>query len=334
MKKCLFATIILSLASVSFFTACKKEPTASKTTCAAKLYGYSYPDTVWRPATSPVGWGDINETTMATTTLATLPLLPTANNSQGVFNTGDGCYYLLRYGGGASTDTVKLLKVNPGGGVSIYTCSTPMSLSGLVHNRVTNKMYCLRSYPSGTSSTPTDVMEVTISGSTFSCTPLASTSSWYGGSGTVNNTTGEMYFGCMGAASGTYRIVKYTPGSGTTTLVASGTGRVLVGICYNVNDNMLYAMSIDFSGSAATPHELVRISPSAGTVATLAGLSSYEFNVDAYSTVIDPCSNRYILSTLNGMSWSTRTVKQFNISGTVVQLDTTAGFLAGLAIKD
>jgi len=138
----------------------------------------------------------------------------------------------------------------------------------------------------------------------------------------------------MGSAAGTYGIVKYVPGAGAATTIASGTGRVIVGMNYNINDNMLYAISIDFSGSATAPDEFVRISPSTGTVTTLAALSSHEFNSDFYSTGIDPCSNRYILSTLTGTYWGTKTVKQFNMSGTVVQSDTTPGFLGGLAIED
>lgn len=334
MRKYLPAAMALSVAIITFFAACKKEPTASKTTCTAKLYGYSYPDTAWMPATSPIGWGEINETTMATTTMATLPLVPSPGGNQGVFNTGDGCYYLFRYGTGAATDTVKLLKVTPGSGVTVCTCSAPMAVGSLVHNRVTNKMYCIANHPGSMGATPTDVMEVTISGTSFSCTPVTTTSGWSGVSGTVNNATGDMYFACMGSVAGIYGIVKYAPGASAATTIASGTGRVIVAMQYNVNDNMLYAISIDFSGSATSPDEFVRISPTTGTVTTLAALSSHEFNSDFYSTVIDPCSNRYILSTLTGTHWGTKTVKQFNMSGTVVQSDTTPGFLGGLAIED
>ncbi len=66
------------------------------------------------------------------------------------------------------------------------------------------------------------------------------------------------------------------------------------------------------------------------TLATLA----FNVNNELYSTALDPCSNRYILSTVTGTGWTIKTVKQFNMSGTIVQSDVTAGLFQGLTVKD
>lgn len=333
MRKYLPAAMALSVAIITMFAACKKEPTASKTTCAATLYGYNFLDTTLVSSSLPVGWGIINETSLATTSVATLPVNAYAN--QGVYNTSDNCYYVFRYGTSGMTNT--LLKVAPGGAVTTYTGPGTQNLEGLVHNRVTNKMYCLR-YTSGSlTATPADVVEITTSGTSFTVTPVATTVNnirWVSPTtSTVNNASGEMYFILVDAPTGAYSIEKYMPVSSITNVIASGAGKVIMGLRFNSNDNMLYAITAEYSAGASAVYKFVRIAPLTGAFTTLATLS-FQVNNEFYSAALDPCSNRYLLSTVTGTGWTTKTVRQFNMSGAIVQSDITAGLFQGLAVKD
>jgi hypothetical protein len=333
MKKYFLSAIVLSLASISFFAACKKEPTASKTTCAATLYGYNYLDTIFAAPSSPVGWGAINETPLATTSVATLPV--TAYSNQGAYNASDNSYYVFQFVSSGITNT--LIKVGPGGVVTTYTGPGAQHLEGLVHNRVTNKMYCLRYASGGSSATPADVVEIATSGTSFSVTPVGTTIKnirWASpATSSVNNTSGEMYFAFADAPVDIYSIEKYTPGSGTSTVVSSGSGRSVMGVRFNSTDNMLYAITSEYPAGGPAVFKYVRIAPTSGVFTTLATLS-FNVNNELYSTALDPCSNRYIVSTVTGTGWTIKTVKQFNMSGTIVQSDVTAGLFQGLTVND
>ncbi len=333
MRKYLPAATALSVAIITLFAACKKEPTASKTTCVATLYGYNYLDTPFVPTTSVVGWGNINETTLATTSVATLPV--TAYSNQGVYNTSDNCYYVFRYGTSGMTNT--LLKVAPGGAVSTYAGPGAQNLEGLVHNRVTNKMYCLRYATGSLAATTADVVEIATSGTSFTVTPVATTINnirWVSpATSTVNNMSGEMYFTLVDAQTGAFSIEKYMPVASTTSVIASGAGKVIMGLRFNSNDNMLYAVTDEYSSGGPSLYKFVRIDPLTGTFTTLATLS-FQVNNELYSAALDPCSNRYLLSTATGAGWTTKTVRQFNMSGAIVQSDVTAGLFQGLAVKD
>jgi hypothetical protein len=244
-------------------------------------------------------------------------------SNQATFNTSDNCYYVFEYGNTAYTG--KLHKITIGGTVTTYTNGGGTQATvGLVYNPVTNKLYCLQRSVSGVGS----VAEVTLSGSSYIVTPIASapgTAGWVvPTTSTVDNGTGDVYFAMSDA---TYTIAKYHPGATSTTVVTSGTGGTYMGLRFNPNDNMLYA--IKETPSFTVADEFVKITP-AGTVSTLATLP-FSVNPDFYSTTLDRCSNRYILSTHIG-SPTTNVVVQVNMSGTIVQTDTTAGLYQGLDI--
>jgi hypothetical protein len=174
------------------------------------------------------------------------------------------------------------------------------------------------------------VAEVTISGSSYTVTSVATVFGIAGAGAvgsTVNGTLGELYFSMFKNSTGEYSIEQYHPGAASTSVIASGTGGMLMGLRFNPNDNMLYAIK-GYNASTAAD-EFVKISGS--TVTTLSALP-FRVNAEYFSTTLDRCNNRYILSTLTGTPWSINVVAQFNMSGTIAQTDTTASLYQGLDI--
>jgi hypothetical protein len=128
-----------------------------------------------------------------------------------------------------------------------------------------------------------------------------------------------------------FYIEKYQPGTTASVVVASGTGAWnILGLRFNKNDNMLYAIRVNHP---ATGFDFIKINPSGGPIATVAGLS-FDVNPDFYSATIDPCSNRYILSSMKIVGGlPSNHLYQLSMTGTILQDDVTPTFYQGLDVS-
>jgi hypothetical protein len=314
------------VALVNLLSACTKKETTKKTTCASTLYAYSVTDPVIFAPTAPALYGVVDPATV--TSSSSVSFANTACSNQGAYNTSDNCYYVFRYRNSGATDT--LFKITAAGVVTTYTTTSMEHLEGLVYNQTNNKFYCLRY----TSATPADVVEVTTSGSSFSVTTVGTTvhvTGWASpATSTVNNTTGAMYFALEQASTGVYSIEQYLPGASTATVIVTGTDKRIMGLRFNKNDNMLYAIAED-TPTTSTDY-FVKIAPSSGSMTVLSTLS-FAVNNELYTAALDACTNRYILSTALAPGYTTFTVKQFDMTGAVVQSNTTTGLYQGFIVN-
>lgn len=315
-----FAYLAAGIACFTLFFACTKNK--KSTSCTSQVHTFKGPMT---SADTTVNLATVDLSTMSA------PMIGSFNNStyinQATFNTSDNCYYLFKIGSSSHTST--LYKINAAGAVTAYTRTDTTKLEALVYNPVANKLYCLKT---GTS---TQVVELVLLGSTFNYTILATTSGVAASSSlatsTVNNSTGDMYFALTRhTSSGTnYSIERFAPGSGSTSVIASGTGsKYYLGLRFNANDNMLYALEEDH-GAASTVTNFVKIAPSSGTISSLSTLP-WAVNVEFYSTTLDPCNNRYILATPTGVGWSALKLAQLDMTGSIVDSATTTEVYQGL----
>ena len=317
-----FAYLVTAIACFTLFLACTKNK--KTTSCTSEIHAFKAPalslDTTVNLAT-------VDLPTMSGTTIGSF------NNSsytnQATFNTADNCYYVfkIRSSGGTST----LYRINTAGTVTTYTRTDTTDLEALVYNSVANKLYCVKAGAS------TQVVELAISGSTFNYTAVATTSGTGASSSlatsAVNSTTGEMYFTLtQHTTSGTnYTIEKFMPGGGSTSVISSGTGsKYYLGLRFNINDNMLYALEEDH-GTGTTVTKFIKISPSSGTISSLSTFA-WPVNVEFYSSVLDPCSNRYILTTPSGSGWTTLKLAQLDMSGNLVDSAVTTEVYQGLTV--
>lgn len=311
---CLAAAICIFL---TLAPSCKKDKGEEKTTCSSTVYGYNTTGTIASTLspTATATFGSIDLTSVSGPATGTLS--NSVYSNQGAFNTDDNCYYVFKYYNSGFTST--LIKISTSGAATIYTSTDTLRREGLVYNQITNKLYCLLGNDGG----PANIAEVTISGSAFTTTAVGTTAgiaaSASPASSTVDNSTGKMYFALMKHAPEQYSVESYVPGSGSTTVLTTGADMRIMGLRFNKNDNMLYAISEDYSSGTATDN-FVKIAPSSGSMSTLSTLS-FEINNELYTAAFDACSNRYVFYTLSGAGWSTRVVKQINTSGTVVQSD-------------
>ncbi len=336
MKKYQLAAFAAFVTASAFVTSCKKQEENARTTCSATLYGYYHPDSAYIPPTSPLAWGVIDA---STATLASASGITNSGYSnQGAYNTADNCYYVFKYKSSSQTDT--LFKVSAGGVVTTYSCATSQSLDGLVFNPTNNKLYCLRRTISGTTMGPTEIVEITTSGTSFTATTVATTTnqnrSASPATSTVDPATGYMFFALKTHSPEIYAVEQYIPGSSTTSVIVSGTDKRIMGLRYNRTDNMLYAITETYPASTGpAAYSFVRISPTSSTMTTVATLP-FQVNNEFYTCSLDPCTDRYVLSTISawGLASFTNTLTQINMAGAVVVQDTTTGLFQGMAIKE
>ena len=301
--------LIAALALVS----CKKS--TDKATCSAAIYGYTVPAATMFGGLSTCSFGILNDTTAAFSLLGIFS--GNVFTNQGTYNTVDESYYMFRFDS-------SITKINVSGGADVLSGPSSFYFSCLQYNSFTGKLYCL--------SRDGHLMQVTTTATSYDTIRVATTahsypSGYYYGYIAVDNTTGDMYY-TTGDTTG-YFIEKYQPGSPSATTVATVTGPWNVyGLCFNSADNMLYAISEDHTGTA---FQFIKINPATGTVTNLAALGA-QLNADYYSAAIDPCRNRYILSTLIAPPAATSVIQQLSMSGAVLQTDTTATFYQGLTV--
>ncbi len=316
--------LILSTAITSCTKKSEKITSGDPAPCSAILYGYAISSTPVFPD-STAAFGTINPSSATSSPLGSFN--NTAYSNQGAFNTSENCYYVFKYFNSGSTST--LYKITPAGAVTTFTASTVGRLEGLVYDSITNSLYCLKC----NSSTPAEVVKLIVTGTTFSHTTVGTTSSIARSvsptTSTINKTTGEIYFSTMNHSPDRYGIEKFNLATGVATLIASGSDKRIMGLRFNKNDNMLYAITENLTSTPYT-FDFVKITTS-GSFSVLSTIP-FQVNNEFYSTAFNPCDNRYIVSSLTGSGWAYRTLHQFNMSGTIVQSDTTTSLFQGMFV--
>jgi hypothetical protein len=316
--------IAVACALVILFAACKKD--AQKTTsCTSTLYGYNVPHSGIYDTVATRTNGIVNPTTAAISSIGSFSA--SAYTNQAAFNSSDNCYYVFktRMGVGAGYNT--LYKISLSGVVTTLTNATPVNCYALTYNRVTNKLYCIT-----VAGTVSALAEITITGSAYTTTNLTTgVHTPYANNTTVDDNSGAVYF-TTGDTTTSY-IEKYTPGGSTSSVVATVSGAwAVLGLSYNKSDNMLYAVKMLHYPTGTHYDDFLKIDPSTGTVATLSALT-FEVNPEFYTACVDPCNSRYIISTLGGTTWMSCYLNQLDLTGALVQHDTTAGFIQGLSVN-
>jgi hypothetical protein len=310
------------------------KPVKKTTSCSSTLYGFKshsvpYGSSVYYFDSNVTG-SIINPTTAAGTGIGTFTTHPYA--AQGTFNGSDNCYYALKTNGGKGAGSGTLYRTGlTGATVALTGPST--SIWAITYNKIDHKLYCIAG---------TQLAEIVVSGTSYTLSPLVTPlhpffSSFGGDNTTVDDNTGAVYF-TSGDTTSIY-IEKYIPGASSTTVVAHVTGAWdLLGVRFNSSDNMLYGIKeiYPYSGSSH-PHDFIKIEPVTGTETMIAHLG-FDVNPEIYSAAIDPCSNRYLISTVQTpyaatIASNTFTLDQLDMSGTVVQHDMVSGMYFGLAIN-
>lgn len=308
-------------------SSCKKpKDTHEKKTCSSVLHAYTSSVTMPTTYRFPCSHGTVDLATGIITSSGSFSNCLVFTN-KAAFNSSDNCYYAFSseyyYTGGYSCS---LDKIDAAGVVVNY--SSPVDTfvySSLIYNEVNKKMYCIKS---GT------IAELTIGTSSFSASTIAApvypfvtgSLSSSTASITIDNSTGDMYFITSGPP---YHIEKYHPGGSSTTVI--GTCPSLFGVVcmrFNKNDNMLYALQHNMDTAT---HDFIKIDPSTGICTSLAHLGDI-INVDFISAALDPCSDRYIISTIDVPGFKP-ILYQLDMTGSIVQRDTTATFYQGLEVS-
>jgi len=295
---------------------CKKN--TNKTTCSATVYGYNGS---WGTSGGYLNTslGIINPATATATSICTFS--SDVYSNQATYNTSDHCYYMFKTGGGSQT----LYKISLSGAVTSYSNASGTSIryDGLVYSAAANKLYGIKVVPGSSA-----IVEISISGSLFTESIVASTigTHYWASPATcsINNATGDIFYALRNVTVNSWYIEKYHPGASSATLIDSGTNAGILGLRFNKNDNMLYAMQ-----EGAAPQKMIKIDPVSGTVTSLATLG-FVVNNEFYSSVIDACSNRYIVT--SSIDTASGTFSQLDMSGAVLQHDTVNTIYQGLEV--
>ena len=306
---------------------CKKEkqatPVVPPTPCTATIYGYygAINDNLYGPV-APYLFGTFNSSSATSSGIATINTHIRIGDA--TYNTTDNCYYTLIAGLANPT----LCKVSSTGSVTYYTlpAGTTTYLGCITYNAYSNKLLVIQS-----DSGANIVSEIIVgAGSNYTLAPVAPisigayTPVWLN----CNPTNGDIYV--TGYTTTNYLVSKITPTSSIP--IDSGSG-VVTNLRYNTSDNMMYGLHY----SSVLPYALIRIDPSGGHIA-IADLPVH-FNSDFYSTCLDDCNGRYIVSTLKydtaTLSWndSIGMIYQLDLSGTLMQQNSTSGLFQGLVVK-
>jgi hypothetical protein len=313
-------TSFLALACLGLsatFVGCKKN-TANKTTCSSTLHGFAA-DSIGMGSIGTCNHITINSATGYATSSGTFNGNATFDY-QAAYNTSDGNYYVFKTQNSLDPSPI-LYKIDGSGTVTSLTPVSSSYHSSINYSQHDNKLYCFKDHA---------IAEVTISGSTFSattvCVPLHSLVNDPFGAGamTIDHSTGDIYYRTQTGSTG--YVERYHPGTSSPTVVPTVTDS-LFGLRFNNSDSKLYAIK-----SNGVDFRFVKIDPASGALTTFAILNA-DVNMDFFSAVIDPCSNRYVFSSLINISPLVSVLYQVDMTGTVVQHDTTASFYQGLTVQ-
>ncbi len=289
-------------------------PSAITCPVPAEIYAYRATHTE-TTATYPCVFGKINTTTGTSTSMASF-----AGNvqfRQAAFHITENNYYTFKF-----NDTTRtLLSISMSGTVTpLSNAAVGSRFDGLIYNRFNSKLYCFR-----TSAGVSHIAEITVSGTTYTTTDVATTlhPQMYDNA-TVDPATGAIYYQTKPASATTYNIEKYIPGGSVTTICTAMPVDVS-GLRYNTNDNLLYAIR-----PGMTAYEFVKIN-SSGTITTLSTPVGY-VDTKFYSACIDPCTDHYIFS-CKSLNTATGHLYHISTTGAVMQHDSAATMYQGLSVK-
>jgi len=316
------------LAAIAFgilalLAACKKKNANRETTCMSTLHAYNTAVNSADTATfeaSKHGMIDLATGTI-TTTSSIFRCSPVFTN-QGAFNTADNCYYVFKANGLYPSSVTSLYKIGASGTVTLLSATDTVTYTSLVYNDVTHNLYCIRNGV---------LVEISIAGTTFTTTSVATLLHPLAGQLytpahiAVDLTSGDMYF--TTGDTTTYYIEKYHAGYTTSAVVATGTNGRILEMRFNFNDHMLYAMK----AHGQTSYDFIKINPAGSSITTIAVLG-FQLNPDFYSATLDQCNNRYIIFCETHAPFSSMQgiLRQINMSGAVVQSDSTTTYYQGL----
>lgn len=319
--------LLFSFAFCLVTTSCTKKGNQPEAIpCSALLYAYaasSWSDTT-AFATSPCTFGVVDTSTGAVGTIASFE--NGISSRQGAFNTADNCYYTIKSG----PSTGQIHRVSLTGTITTYDyppSSGVVRYASIIYSQLANKLYVFTPGPS----TNRNMWEVGFSGSVSTMTPVASTEHTSQVlSSTVDNGTGNIY--CLTTSASMAYVEKRLSGDTLFHAIDSIpiiTWNGLVGLQYNTNDNMLYAVDANVVAGVSMPSKLYRINPAGGhtVIATL----PFTVDRDHVSAAFDACSNHYVLSALT--TTGTPGLSRFDVSGTLISHHVTTGLLLGLAIR-
>ncbi len=317
--------ITLILASVgcaigSLIVSCKKDRSVIPA-CTARLHGYiASTGLVSGLFPEPCSHGIING---ASATIATAGSFMGASgfNHLATYNTVDHCYYVFQSVFSSPVFRSVLNKIDAAGALTTYFPADSLNYGSVIYNRVNNKLYCVTNTGS--------LGELTLGATSFSVATVVTPAHIATSNITVDVITGDMYLQTVDTSVYNYFLEKYHPGASTTSVLTALADMRIYLMKFNKNDHMLYALQ-----RAWTPlgGKFVKINPATGAISTLS--SGLVFNGDFYSGTLDPCTNRYIYSTnIATTSGEMYMLYQLDMSGVIVQQDTTATMYQGLDVE-
>ncbi len=309
--------VVICCAICALTTSCRKR--IVDTTCTSKLHGFTGPNSIIGsdvpfPCThiiiSPSGG-------IIATSTSFMGLM--RFSERGSYNTSDNCYYSIINASVPHATNGILNKIDVAGAVSPLVPADSLIYGAVIYNRVNNKLYCITSAGS--------LGELTVGVTSYSVTPVATSSYLPTSNITVDATTGDMYLQTVDTSVYSNYLEKYHPGASSTTMVASIP--YIHEMRFNKNDHMLYGMQ---RTGTAMGGNFVRINPATGAVSTVS--TGLVLNDDYMSGTFDPCTNRYIYSALLPMvTGEGYILYQVDMSGAIVRHDTTATFYQGLDVE-
>lgn len=331
----LFSLAFIAVTFSLIIAACTKDsssgsnpPVDPSTVCNATIYGYNAAnaDTVGGPFTRrPYGTINLGSVSINMADSIKLP----AYNNQGAYNSNNNCYYTFT----DSFGIAELVKIDASGTVTILPMANAQlsRFEALVYNSYSNKLYALKK---GTSFIDTFV-QVVEGSSDFTCNNITTIAQGAANmaSSTVDQSSGTLFLAMNYALpSWNSKLYAYTPGNTSLDLKASYSD-YLLGIRQNKKDKLLYTVK---ALSVTGGFYLQRLNPT-GTLNYSDTLIA-SIDLHNYSTCMDVCDNKYIISTTKLVSpgvWSGNqcAVYQISTSGGSNQYNEVNDIFMGLDVK-
>ena len=316
-------TSLIVLTSISFAN-CKKS-NSKKTSCVSTVHAYS---AVINPLDTSVVYacshGILNLSTGGIATSGTITTSMLFTN-QGAFNTSDNCYYVFQNAGYSNASASLLYRVDASGATNMLVPADTGRFVSLTYNEFTHKFYCIRNgalVELNTTSTTYTTTNLVTPVHPFLPQPFSPTNI------AVDNATGNMYYATTDSVNN--YVEKFNPSGASSAVIASGGSGSILEMRYNSNDNMLYALNTH-AATYSESVDFIKINPSTGTITTIV-VALAPLNPDQYSATLDPCSNRYLLSTtaMVPVGPGPYILRQVNMTGSIIQTDTTVALYQGL----
>ncbi len=245
--------------------------------------------------------------------------------TRGSFSDVDRCYYTLQPTFNPDFGRFILNRIDPSGGVKTFFPADGKAYSSVIFSPANKKLYCVMSGGG--------LCELVIGDSSYSAKCIAytihpMTNIYNSASITVNPVNGDIYVETRNSDLSELYVEKFHPGASATTIVATLTHPVLE-MRFNTNDNMLYALQYPYPNI-----NFVRIDPTNGKTDILSPIDEPIMG-GFLSATLDPVSNTYIYASSfpRGDGYNAQLLYRRDMSGKVVQVDSTTAFYQGLDIE-